>query len=59
MGRRCRSQGGMIAMQVAGERAGITALDLMVWRQSNKLCSVHNFTYIRDGSAALLMVVLL
>ncbi len=31
-GRRSRSEGGMIAMQVAGKRARISALDLMVWR---------------------------
>lgn len=43
-GRRSRSEGGMIAMRVTGKRARITALDLMVWRQSNELCSVHNFT---------------
>lgn len=41
-GRPSGSEGGMIAMQVAGKRAGITALDLMVRRQSNELCSVHN-----------------
>ena len=43
-GRRSRSEGGMIAMQVASTRAWITTQDLMVWRQSNELCSVHNFT---------------
>lgn len=42
-GRFSRSEGGLIAMQVVGKRAEITALDLMVWRQSNELCSVHNF----------------
>lgn len=43
-GQRSRSEGGMIAMQVGGKRARITALDMMVWRQSNELCSVHNLT---------------
>lgn len=42
-GRWSRSEGGMIAMQVAGKRARITTLDLMVWRLSNELYSVHNF----------------
>lgn len=43
-GRQSRSEGGMIAMQVASKRARITTQGLMVWRQSNELCSVHNFT---------------
>lgn len=42
-GRQSRSKKGLIVMQVAGKRAGITTLDLMAWRQSNELCSVHNF----------------
>lgn len=40
VGRRRRSEGGLIAMQFAGKRARIIALDLMLWRQSNELCSL-------------------
>lgn len=57
-GRWSRSEGDMIAMQVAGKRARITTLDLMVWCvQPNELCSEHNFASIHD--VLLVMIILL
>lgn len=56
-GRRRRSLGGMIAMQVAGKRAGISSLGLMVWRRSNELHTACNFSVIHGGCFSLLMII--